>query len=252
MRWRLLLVLSAFLSGLSCGGRSIRHGSGGEAGEDPEGAGAVGGTTGGTTGGRNVTGGTGAGAFGGGGGSAGDLPITPTLCHFDGLVLAVGQSTEDVPLCRTCTCQADGDVDCTQCDATCRVSATEISVGQSILMPDGCTSCICTIDGMDCNSSSCEKSDPCRDLVSEYELAVGAERWCGPRYGNFNCTSALRIAESIPCGCSVLVRSVEAATNILDRYVDMGCPAAPICESMCQEPRPPYRCSEAGFCIGGI
>jgi hypothetical protein len=116
---------------------------------------------------------------------------------FNGLILSVGQSTEDRALCRTCTCRPDGHVDCTQCDATCRVASSKISVGQAILMPDGCTSCICTIDGMDCNGSACEHPDPCRDLVAEYELAVGAERWCGPEYGNFNCNSALRVGESI-------------------------------------------------------
>ena len=254
MRWRLAFraVVSLFLLGAACGGRSIRHDEGGEAGQDPGDVGGVGGNTGGT-GGSGTLGGTGVGAYGGTGGSAGGEPVSPPkFCDFNGLVLSVGQSTEDPLLCRTCTCQPDGDVDCTHCDATCRVASATIAVGENLLMPDGCTSCLCTVEGMDCNSNQCVTPDPCRDLATEYELAVGAARWCGQVYGDYTCNAAIRVPESIPCGCLVVVRGNATTTPIADRYFEMGCPADPRCERTCDEPRPPYRCGEAGFCVGAI
>jgi hypothetical protein len=266
MRWRLLAVLSAFSLAAACGGRSIRHGEGGEAGDDfVEGTAAIGGTTGG----RNGTGGTGMGALGGtggtgmgalggtgvgalGGSGGNPVPVPAPFCEWNGLVLSVGQSTENARFCETCTCQSDGSVDCTRCNVTCRVAATTVEVGRNVLMPDGCTNCVCTITGMDCDSNACATPDPCRDLITEYELAVGAGRWCGREYNGYTCTSALLTEESIPCGCDVLVRSLEPIWPIANAYIDMGCPPAPICEKMCEEPRPPYRCSEAGFCVGAI
>jgi hypothetical protein len=244
--------LSFLALAAACGGRSIRHGDGGEAGADPEGNGGVGGVTGGTGGrGLGATGGTGVGAVAGTGGSAGTAPATPTFCEFEGLVLAVGQSTEDKLLCRTCTCRPSGDVECTQCNVTCRVASSVLSVGNTMVHTDGCTTCICTIYGMDCDSSACMVPDPCGDLAKEYELAVGAARWCGREYGDITCNSAQRVADSIPCGCDVLVRGHETIDPIKNAYIDRGCPMPELCEKACSvPPRAPYRCGEAGFCVG--
>jgi hypothetical protein len=198
---------------------------------------------------NGVTGSTGMGARAGTGGA----PMNPPqFCEFNGLVLSVGQSVEDPRFCQTCTCQPGGEVDCKQCDVTCRVAASTIKVGQNLVMPDGCTNCVCTVTGVDCDSSGCAVPDPCRDLATEYEIAVGAARWCGREYGNYTCTSALRTKETIPCGCNVLVRELESITPIANAYIDTGCPSPPTCETMCQEPRAPYRCGEAGFCTGDI
>jgi hypothetical protein len=281
MRWRFFAVLAPFLLVAACGGRSIRHGDGGEAGDDPDGTGAIGATTGGTTGGRNTTGGTGMGALGGTGGTGGTgmgalggtggtgmgavggtgdkggttggVPVNPPqYCEFNGRILSFGETAEDPRFCLSCTCASGGRLDCTQCDVTCRVSAVDIKVGQNQLMPDGCTNCVCTVNGMDCDGSACATPDPCRDLMKEYELAVGAQRWCGPDFGNFTCTTALRAKETIPCGCNVLVRSLEPIYPIENAYIDLGCPPPTNCEQMCEEPRAPYRCGEAGFCVGAI
>jgi hypothetical protein len=242
-----LLALAA-----ACGGRSIRHADGGEAGDDAEGTGGVGGVTAGTGGrGSGATGGTGMGAVSGVGGSAGTAPVPPAFCEFEGRVLAVGQTTEDELLCRTCTCQPNGDVECTQCDATCRVASTVLHVGDTMLHTDGCTTCLCTVNGMDCDGSACSAPDPCGDLAKEYELAVGAARWCGREYGDITCNAPQRFLDSIPCGCEVLVRGGAMLIPIGEAYFGMGCPVPPVCERACPPPiRPPYRCGEAGFCVG--
>jgi hypothetical protein len=248
MRWRFVCALFASLLvvGSACGGRSIRHGEGdaGEGAEGPLGPGATGGVGAGATGGVGATGGTGT----GGNGMAGTFPVHPPLsCERNGAIYAVGDRVEDPLLCEACTCANDGVFVCTHCNATCRVQSSLVDVGQSLLMPDGCTTCLCTVNGMDCNSSACAVPDPCQDVATEYQIAVGAEQWCGRE---FNCIDAIQVPETIPCGCPVIVRNTHTYTALLDQYVDMGCPAPPFCEKPCPVTGPPYRCGEAGFCVG--
>jgi hypothetical protein len=250
-------VVTLLLLAVACGGRSIRRGDGGgEAGGSPEGGG-VGGRTGGTGGtGVGATGGTGGTGLGGtgvgatGGSAAGVPSRPPTVCELDGRTLQVGDIVEDVPTCRSCICRESGEVACSHCDATCRVSSTTLAAGDSVLMPDGCTTCLCTVYGVDCNGGACALSDPCRDLATEYEIAVGALRWCGPQADNYTCLNAQTVPETIPCGCEVAVRDSRTYTDLADSYYAMGCPVPPTCENFCSQPGHPYRCGEAGFCIG--
>jgi hypothetical protein len=273
MRWRPVCALFGALLVVvaACGGRSIRHGEGdaGEGADGPDftgGIGGVGGRTGGTgmgaTGGTGMgaTGGTGMGATGGtgmgatGGSAAGAFTMLPRKhCEFGGILLVVGEVVEDPLICQRCVCRDYGVVDCSHCDATCRVAATTLEAGESLLMPDGCTTCLCTVYGTDCSSNACATPDPCRDLATEYEITVGALRWCGPQAEDYTCVDAVSVPETIPCGCDTVARSSHAYTKLADEYYAMGCAVPFECDKPCSTPPAyPYRCGESGFCVGHI
>lgn len=218
MRWRPVAGGVVWLLGVAgaCGGRSVRHGSGGEAGDNPEGMGVAGGVSGGAGG----VGGTGFGATGG-------MGMGATSGTNLGTAGAGGR------------------------EATCRVASRVLNVGETMLHADGCTVCACTIDGMDCNSSACAVPDPCADLAKEYELAVSAASWCGVQYGDSTCLFAPAAPDSVTCGCDVLVRGTATTEPIADAYMSLGCPVPEVCNRVCPPPpQLPYRCNQAGFCVG--
>lgn len=255
MRWRLVcaLVASLFVLGAACGGRSFRHdeGDAGDGTLGPDGTGGVDVGNGGSTGGNGV-GGVGTGAtLNLHGGSGGHHPDPPRYCEFEGAVFAAGDKVEDPLICRTCVCAADGDMDCSHCDKTCVIASRTLSAGESLLQSDGCTVCLCTVNGVDCSSESCAAPDPCKDLVLEYEFAVGALRGCGPQYDNYTCKDAVAVRDSIPCGCLVPTRESATYRDIATRYYESGCAPPEFCERMCGELNYNFTCGVSGFCVGG-
>jgi len=91
----------------------------------------TGGTGGVTTGGTGgvMTGGTGGVMTGGTGGvAAGGGPAGGAgggICHYEGQELGVGESAWDSQSCNICTCEASGDVVCTDDACTCDARYSE-------------------------------------------------------------------------------------------------------------------------------
>jgi hypothetical protein len=90
--------------------------------------------------------------------------------------------------------------------------------------------------------------DDCDELAHEYEVAVGIAQWCNT---DADCHAGIPVAQTLHCGCDVIVTTVAELAPIAAEWRAHGCaddsPCAP--GAACVPTAPSYICGEAGFCL---
>jgi hypothetical protein len=116
--------------------------------------------------------------------------------------------------------------------------------GTEFVAPDGCNTCICINQWVDCTLSACVPVGNCDELAGAYRWALEIAKWCGTE-----CETV--VTNALQCGCPTHVNEpagIERLGMIADAWNELGCGGGVTCGA-CPDDAVRGYCSTHGSCI---